>query len=156
MTLQDKTTLQRECPHTALAFKEGVFYKVYNEGVWLLRHLNYKIQQKGKGGLSSLYIGFPESVLQTMVLNDKIVYKSDLAEIHTGLVFDRSAYTSWKINILSAIEQHTNTSQGNTVYNRDKTSQQVLNEIASYPLANKTPIEVFVWVSSIQSRIIKR
>jgi hypothetical protein len=31
MTLQEKTTLQRECPNTALAFKEGVFYKVYNE-----------------------------------------------------------------------------------------------------------------------------
>jgi hypothetical protein len=59
MILQEKTTLQTECPNTALAFKEGVFYKVYNEGAWLLRHLNYKMQQKGKGELRSVYIGFP-------------------------------------------------------------------------------------------------
>ena len=153
MILQEKTTLQRECPNTALAFKEGVFYKVYNEGAWLLRHLNYKMQQKGKGEIRSVYIGFPESVLQTMALDDKIAYKSDFVEIHTGLVFDKSTYTSWKVNTFNEIERYANTSQGNTSHNNDKTSQQVLNEIAAYPLANKTPIEVFIWVSSIQSLI---
>lgn len=49
MTLQDKITLQSKNHFKALAFKEGFFYKVYNEGAWFLRSKNFKMQQIGKG-----------------------------------------------------------------------------------------------------------
>ena len=32
-------------------------------------------------------------------------------------------------------------------------NQGITKEISQYPLANKTPIEVFMWVSTLQSRI---
>jgi|TARA_B110000090_G_C13025350_1_gene309697 hypothetical protein len=44
MTLQDKITLQSENHFKALAFKEGFFYKVYNEGAWLNKEKQYKVQ----------------------------------------------------------------------------------------------------------------
>jgi hypothetical protein len=51
MTSQEKTTLQKECPTNALAFKEGFFYKVYNQGAWLLKEKQYKVHSSGKGNL---------------------------------------------------------------------------------------------------------
>jgi hypothetical protein len=51
MTKQEKIALQQENPTNALAFKEGFFYKVYNQGAWLHKEKQYKVQSSGKGNL---------------------------------------------------------------------------------------------------------
>lgn len=149
MTLQDKITLQSENHFKALAFKEGFFYKVYNEGVWLLRGKNFKINQIGKGLLQSVFVGFPESVMLAMVNNYAIDTKSNVIEIATNEQFDTLAYEDWKAIIKSQLNQSiSSTNQLNT-----KNEQKILFEIRDYPLATKTPLEVFMWVSDIQKRI---
>ena len=43
MTVLEKITLQKQNPLKAILFKEGIFYKAYNEGAFLLRSKNYKV-----------------------------------------------------------------------------------------------------------------
>jgi hypothetical protein len=47
VTKKEKLNLQYENKEIALAFKEGFFYKVYNEGAFLLEEMSYKIQSNG-------------------------------------------------------------------------------------------------------------
>jgi hypothetical protein len=42
MTKQEKKALQQENTTNALAFKEGFFYKVYNQGLGCLKKSNIK------------------------------------------------------------------------------------------------------------------
>jgi hypothetical protein len=56
MTKQEKIALQQENTTNALEFKEGFFYKVYNQGAWLLKEKQYKVKSNGKGNLKCLYI----------------------------------------------------------------------------------------------------
>ncbi len=68
MILKEKIKLQKVNQNRALAFKEGCFYKLYNEGAWFLRHQNYTVQQKGNGEAKALFVGFPASVLQCLLV----------------------------------------------------------------------------------------
>jgi hypothetical protein len=149
MTLQEKISLQKENSSKALAFKEGCFYKVFNEGVWLLRNKDFKVQQIGKGTLKSLFIGFPSSVLQTMYEDFPIKDNSSITEIDTGEPFEDFAYTHWQTEQMSLI--------GNKEVSSNKAirdnAHQLINEIKEFPLASKTPNEVFIWIAQLQYRI---
>jgi hypothetical protein len=46
MTILDKTTLQNQNTSQIFLFKEGIFYKAYNEGAFLLKDKNYKVAVK--------------------------------------------------------------------------------------------------------------
>jgi hypothetical protein len=46
MTKKEKLHLQKNNLDKAIAFKEGFFYKVYNEGAFLLNDLYYKVRVK--------------------------------------------------------------------------------------------------------------
>ena len=43
-TIQDKTILQAQSPPKVFLFKEGIFYKAYNQGAYLIRRKNYKVK----------------------------------------------------------------------------------------------------------------
>mgnify|MGYP001066806354 FL=1 len=43
MTFLEKTILQNTNTSKIVLFKEGIFYKAYNEGAFLLRDKNYKV-----------------------------------------------------------------------------------------------------------------
>ena len=49
MTKKEKLHLQKNNLDKAIAFKEGFFYKVYNEGAFLLKENSFKIQSNVKG-----------------------------------------------------------------------------------------------------------
>ena len=71
MTLQEKIDLQASATNKVFLFKEGIFYKVYNQGVFLLKECNYKVsvKQSSKTKLWYVSIGFPESVLEKLKLS---------------------------------------------------------------------------------------
>ena len=104
MDRKEKIALQEKNKEIALAFKEGFFYKVFNEGAWLLRSNNFKINQIGKGTLKSVFVGFPESVMKKMSTKFEIVNKLSFIEINTSEVFDEVAFTAWKSNVLVLTE----------------------------------------------------
>ena len=41
-TIQDKILFQAQNPSKVFLFKEGIFYKAYNQGAYLLSHKKYK------------------------------------------------------------------------------------------------------------------
>ena len=43
MTFLEKTILQNTNTSKIVLYKEGIFYKAYNEGAFLLRDKNYKV-----------------------------------------------------------------------------------------------------------------
>ncbi|WP_374543042.1 hypothetical protein, partial [Flavobacterium sp.] len=63
MTILDKVTLQQQDTTKIFLFKEGVFYKAYNEGAFLLQDRNYKVAVKKIKSVENevLSIGFPIS-----------------------------------------------------------------------------------------------
>jgi hypothetical protein len=46
MTFLEKTNIQNTNSSKIMLFKEGIFYKAYNEGAFLLRAKNYKVSVK--------------------------------------------------------------------------------------------------------------
>ena len=71
MTILEKVTLQQEDATKILLFKEGIFYKAYNEGAFLLKDKNYKVAVKHIKSIENevLSIGFPVSVLEKLKEN---------------------------------------------------------------------------------------
>jgi len=46
MTLKDKIEMQAQDTTQIYLHQEGIFYKVYNEGAFLLNYLGYKVRIK--------------------------------------------------------------------------------------------------------------
>ena len=66
MTIQEKLTLQSNDCKNCYLFKEGMFYKVYNEGAFMFQEISkYKVNAKYlKVVNTTVYsMGFPQSVL---------------------------------------------------------------------------------------------
>jgi len=61
MTLKDKIEMQAQDTTQVYLHQEGIFYKVYNEGAFLLNYLGYKVSVKYIKNLNQeIYsIGFP-------------------------------------------------------------------------------------------------
>lgn len=148
MTLPEKLNLQEQNTNKVFLFKEGVFYKAYNEGVFLLKDLNYKINTKQLAKTKEVYvsIGFPLSVLcklkETNVATK--VKTEGVVSLNAPFNFKIEAFKNWKQ------QQLINTQV--TITNK-LNKNHILEEIKNYPLANKTPIEVFTWVAAIQLKI---
>ena len=68
LTIQDKILLQVQYPSKVFLFKEGIFYKAYNQGAYLMRHKNYKVNvKKNKNSENEVVsIGFPSTVFEAL------------------------------------------------------------------------------------------
>jgi len=145
MTILEKVTLQNQNSLKVVLFKEGIFYKVYNEGAFLLKSRNYKVAVKKIKSIDNevLSIGFPESVFEKMKQECVIEFFEDYSCCNSNETFDKSEYDNWRNEIILNQPDISKTSN----------QQQIINEIINYPLATKTPIEVFQWVASLQNKI---
>ena len=67
-TLIEKITKQQQCPSKVFLFKEGLFYKAYNQGAYLMRHKNYKVSVKKIKNIENevVSIGFPSTVFEAL------------------------------------------------------------------------------------------
>jgi hypothetical protein len=65
-TLEEKIT--KQCPSKVFLFKEGIFYKAYNQGAYLMRHKKYKVNvRKIKNSENEVVsIGFPSTVFEVL------------------------------------------------------------------------------------------
>ncbi|MDC1188888.1 hypothetical protein N8089_03755 [Flavobacteriales bacterium] len=75
MTLKDKIEMQAQDTTKIYLYKEGIFYKVYNEGAFLLNYLGYKVRVKYIKNLNQeIYsIGFPLAVLNKLAETHTII-----------------------------------------------------------------------------------
>lgn len=145
MTILDKTTLQNQNPSKIFLFKEGIFYKAYNEGVFLLKDKNYKVAVKKIKSIENevLSIGFPESVFEKLKIEFVVDDFEGYSCCANNVVFDNLEYQNWRDEV----------SNNQPDISKFSNHQQIIEQIKNYPLANKTPIEVFEWVVSLQNKV---
>lgn len=145
MSILDKVTLQQQDTTKIFLFKEGIFYKVYNEGAFLLKDKNYKVAVKKIKSIENevLSIGFPVSVFEK--LKDEFVFENFEGYSCCGNneTFDETIYSVWYKEIINCQSDNS----------KIENQQQIIEQLKNYPLATKTPIEVFAWVASLQSKI---
>ena len=148
MTILDKVTLQQQDTTKIFLFKEGVFYKAYNEGAFLLKDKNYKITVKQIKSIENevLSIGFPISVLEKLKENRQPEEYDNYCSLQSNIVFSLLLYEEWYQNQIANIKRE------DSKYLEEYTLKDT---IKNYPLANKTPIEVFIWVAELQKLISK-
>ena len=148
MTILDKVTLQQQDTTKIFLFKEGVFYKAYNEGAFLLQDRNYKVAVKKIKSVENevLSIGFPISVLEKLKENRQSEEYDNYCSLQSNIVFSLLLYEEWYQN------QITNIKRVDRKYLEEYTLKDT---IKNYPLANKTPIVVFIWVADLQKFISK-
>ena len=144
MTILDKVTLQQQDTTKIFLFKEGVFYKAYNEGAFLLQDRNYKVAVKKIKSVENevLSIGFPVSVFEK--LKDEFVFDffEWYAVYNTNTFFDKELYIDWHNKV---VKESFKTSKTETEY--------IVEQLKKYPLANKTPMEAFLFLKEIQELI---
>ena len=97
MTILDKVTLQQQDTTKIFLFKEGVFYKAYNEGAFLLKDRDYKVAVKKIKSVEHevLSIGFPVSVFEK--LKDEFVFEffDKYAVYNTNTFFFFFLFKKW-------------------------------------------------------------
>ena len=148
MTILDKVTLQQQDTTKIFLFKEGVFYKAYNEGAFLLKDRDYKVAVKKIKSIENevLSIGFPISVLEKLKENRQPEEYDNYCSLQSNIVFSLLLYEEWYQNQIANIKRE------DSKYLEEYTLKDT---IKNYPLANKTPIEVFIWVAKLQKLISK-
>lgn len=149
MTILEKTTLQNQNPSKIYLFKEWIFYKAYNEGAFLLKNKKYKVAVKKIKSIDNevLSIGFPESVFEKMKLEFVVDTFDDYSCCNSNETFDETAYSVWYKEIIISLPKFRDDNSKN------ENHYQIIEQLKNYPLATKTPIEVFAWVASLQSKI---
>lgn len=144
MIILEKVTLQKQDTSKIFLFKEGFFYKAYNEGAFLLREKNYKVAVKKIKNIENevLSIGFPVSVFEK--LKDEFVFEffEWYAVYNTNTFFDKELYIDWHNKV---VKESFKSSKTETEY--------IVEQLKKYPLANKTPMEVFMWVANLQKKL---
>ena len=146
MTILDKVTLQLQDTTKIFLFKEGLFYKAYNEGAFLLKDKNYKVAVKKIKSIENevLSIGFPISVLEKLKENRQSEEYDNYCSLQSNIVFSLLLYEEWYQN------QITNIKRVDRKYLEEYTLKDT---IKNYPLANKTPMDAFLFIKEIQKLI---
>jgi len=151
MTILEKVTIQNQDTTKIYLFKKGVFYKAYNEGAFLLKENNYKVSVKKIKNIENevLSIGFPASALKKIRGNNKIAEYTAHLGIITDAIYQDRGYIEWKNNHIIQWKNQMKSDLNTTVIDKNKTIEM----IKKYPIANKTPIEVFIWVAELQKSL---
>lgn len=129
------------------SFLEGLFYKVYNEGIYYLQDFNYKISCRYFKSVDDFVasIGFPEKVFQDLKIKYKVEYKENYLFFKTSDVLNNySLYLDWKSKLVGELDQSC------ILFDENRLIEIVKN----YPLAIKTPVDVFIWISEIQKKLL--
>jgi len=139
MTLKDKIEMQAQDTTQVYLHQEGIFYKVYNEGAFLLNYLGYKVKVKYIKNLNQeIYsIGFPLAVLNKLAETHTIIEEKNIKKLYNTQLFDMSLYNDWCKQCKSTIPK---------VFD-------LYDEVLNFPLAKTTPIDTYMWLYNLQKKI---
>jgi hypothetical protein len=149
MTILEKVELQKKSNDHVFLFKEGLFYKVYNQGIFHLHFLDNKVGCRFSKAVNDfvLSIGFPDKVLEILASKYKIEKQGDyLFFKQFDKIFDIKDYQEWKVKIIEQFHE------SSIMYGKDS----LVDIVKSYPLGSKTPVDVFIWVSELQKKILEK
>lgn len=146
MTIVEKITIQNQDSSKIFLFKEGVFWVAYEQSAYFIaKYKKYKatIKQYKNIKQSIVSVGFPkvEVVLNELLLNkciNKVIKTDAVIEIVLNQSIDSSVFELWKID--QTKEKQENLTPKMTV-------EQL---VKAFPLANKTPMEAFLFLKLLQ------
>jgi len=155
-TIQEKITQQAHNPSKVFLFKEGIFYKAYNQGAFLLRNKNYKVAIKKVKNIENnvASIGFPIAVFEALKKDFAIQDFESYSCFDAKVVFNEAEFQNWYNTILSSEQNETKAVKQQKNGLDPSCCNEIIQQIKNYPLANKTPMEVFVWVASLQTKLL--
>ena len=121
-----------------------------------MRHKKYKMSvKKIKNSENEVVsMGFPSTVYEALKKDFAIDDFESYSCFDSNAVFNEAEFQNW-YNDTVRIEQNETKSvnqQKNGLYT--SSSNEIIQQIKNYPLANKTPMEVFVWIAGLQSKLI--
>ena len=155
MTIKEKVAFASQ-NNKLYCFKEGIFYKVYNQNaMWFSTHIKaYKINTKFIKTVNQhvFSLGFPQSVLTTTPL----VYQNKALTI----LQENESYIAYKINNIATnlqayinwckmVENNQIPKQNNSINNT------VLQELKNFDIVNKTPMQAFEFVVKLKELATK-
>ena len=166
MTTVEKIILAKSNKQFTL-FKEGVFYKCYNEDAMLFikRVKEYKVNSKFIKSAGSVVhsIGFPVSETEKENLSFEIICEKISAENfekkNENVVFlindfeIKNDYEVWEQSIQTSankVVNHTNES-----YDRTIQLENIATMISNYDLANNTPMQGLSFIQDLKIKIQK-
>jgi len=134
-------------------FKEGMFYKVYNQNaMWFTQHIKgYKINSKFVKTVNQqvFSIGFPQSLVlaNLLVSQNKALLKIEETQGFIAYKINHSsneqAYVSWCNEV-----QHNNST---TEIQKNTPSKTIVQELKNFDLVHKTPMQAFEFVARLKS-----
>ena len=152
MTTKEKIALATQ-NNKLYCFKEGMFYKVYNQNaMWFTQHIKvYKINSKFVKTVNQqvFSIGFPQSLVlaNLLVSQNKALLKIEETQGFIAYKINHSsneqAYVSWCNEV-----QHNNST---TEIQKNTPSKTIVQELKNFDLVHKTPMQAFEFVARLKS-----
>lgn len=147
MTIKQKIELAAQ-PNKLYLFKEGMFYKLYNQNaMWFVQNVKpYKVSVKfvKKANQDVFTIGFPQTVLSLnkLQINLKpIKEEPDYLCYQVTQTIREQEFASW-----------CNTTLTNQVKLQSKaTTQNIVQQLKHFDVANNTPIQALEFVVKLKS-----
>lgn len=147
--MQEKVSLAAQ-PNRLYLFKEGMFYKVYNQNaMWFVNHIKaYKVSSRFIKTVNQdiFSIGFPVSNLQKLQQQLKSI-KAVIQQTTAHYVTYTIPHAIEKTNYLAWCKQHTN-GNANTI-----STATLKQHIQGFDLANKTPMQALEFISKLQKEL---
>ena len=166
MTIKEKIASSSDVRRFTL-FKEGLFYKCYNEDVMLFvkQVREYKVNSKFVKSVSAevLSLGFPVSELEKANLCIESVYEKIGAKafekIEGNIVFSltdieiKKNYEAWKNSIQERIIKEEK--EPAIQYQRPPDQNEIISMIKNFDLANSTPMQGLTFIQQLKMEIYK-
>lgn len=153
-------------------FEEGTFYRAYQWSAWLchryikeFKPTHRKLKQDNE---TLIFVGFPVSSLMNYVNSDSqfvtvadkqvdVILPLSLFEDYNEKEFIEKDFLNWKSSVpLSESSKHK--SEEKFLQYKDLehiTTTELLNEIASYPLEQKTLLENLNFLSQLKQKVLQ-
>lgn len=174
--LQIESERSEENRNVVHLFQEGTFYRAYNWSAWLCHRFvqQFKVTHKQLKGIdeSVLFVGFPVSSIEryfgTCTMHDvdeksKDVYLlTDIVSQDMDINIMKTDFGNWKSSIpltISKTKVKENDAESapeqSSSHNLPRTITAIMQQILSFPLEHKTPIECMLFVAETKQNLAR-
>ena len=153
MTIDEK--LANETGHSVRFYKEGAFWIAYEKSAYaLIRHKTLRVTKKYVKKVNSeiTKVGFPSNVLPFFYsrLGSPVISDEFYIQIDLDTLIPEEDFEKWKSE-LAVSEVDNALPHTSSVYAAKE--NHIIELISSYPLAEKTPLEVMMFFQHLKGLI---
>lgn len=153
-------SLEQENHSSIYFYREGVFYKAYEQSAYLFVHHIKPFQIKKRYVKSVkrevISVGFPTNSLYNYFSKEKVTELENCAKVDLDKKLDLAEFEQWK-NSVPLMEELPKNATGNLKDSNNKTSvnvtsqeKSVVTQIRMFPIEAKTPLDCMLFLSGIK------